>query len=53
MCHCYCYCYYFTAADMFLRLIQLMQDNSPERLKHVYVINGKYKINMIYKMFIF
>lgn len=50
---CRCNCYYFLGADIFLRLIQLMQDNSPERLKRVYVINGKYSINIMYKMFIF
>lgn len=37
---------FFIGADIFLRLIQLMQDNSPERLKHVYVINGKYNLKI-------
>lgn len=31
---------YFSATELFLKLTQLNQDNYPERMKALYIING-------------
>lgn len=32
---------HFSATELFLKLTQLNQDNYPERMKALYIINGK------------
>lgn len=39
---------HFLATELFLKLTQLNQDNYPERMKALYIINGKILIIFIF-----